>query len=285
LVAATLFPLELDSGKLLILADFGRAAATLALPVSRALDRIRVNPQESIMVDHRSSPTPAATPPQVPSPLTAAFSLWAWVPIRSLAPRHRSRIADHLKALTQHDRYLRFGYPASDEQIDKYVENIDFERDEVFGIFNRRLDLIAMAHLANVSMPQCGSNAVAEFGVSVAAKARGRGYGARLFEHAVMHARNRGIDTLFIHALSENTAMLKIARKAGATVERSGSETEAWLKLPPETIATRFGELMEEQAAEIDYRLKVQAHRFQEIMDAITEVKTHINSKPPSASG
>jgi len=237
------------------------------------------------MVDHRSSPTPAVTPPHVSTPFTAAFSLWAWVPIRSLAPRHRSRIGDHLKALGPHDRYLRFGYPATDEQIDKYVENIDFDRDEVFGIFNRRLDLIAMAHLANVTMPQSGSSAVAEFGVSVAAKARGRGYGARLFEHAVMHARNRGVDTLFIHALSENTAMLKIARKAGAAVERSGSETEAWLKLPPETIATRFGELMEEQAAEIDYRLKVHAHRFQEIIDAITEVKTHIDNKPPSASG
>jgi hypothetical protein len=96
----------------------------------------------------------------------------------------------------------------------------------------------------------------------------------------MMHARNRGVDTLFIHALSENSAMLKIARKAGASVERSGSETEAWLKLPPETIATRFTELMEEQAAEIDYRLKVQAHRVNEIIEAFSEVKAHIGDTP-----
>src|SRR4029453_18363777 len=100
----------------------------------------------------------------------------------------------------------------------------------------------------------------AEFGVSVLGSKRGRGYGARLFEHAMLHARNRGVDTLYIHALSENTAMLKIARKAGATVERTGSESEARLKLPPENLLTRFGEMLDTQAAEFDYRLKQQAH-------------------------
>ena len=30
----------------------------------------------------------------------------------------------------------------------QYVQQIDFDRDEVFGIFNRRLRLLAMAHLA-----------------------------------------------------------------------------------------------------------------------------------------
>src|SRR4029453_4149604 len=101
----------------------------------------------------------------------------------------------------------------------------------------------------------------AEFGVSVLGSKRGRGYGARLFEHAVLHARNRGVDTLYIHALSENTAMLKIARKAGANVERSGSESDAYLKLPPESLMTRFGELLETHAAEVDYRLKEQTRR------------------------
>ena len=48
----------------------------------------------------------------------------------------------------QHDRYLRFGYAATDEQIERYVDGLDFERDEIFGIYNRRLELIAMAHLA-----------------------------------------------------------------------------------------------------------------------------------------
>jgi GNAT superfamily N-acetyltransferase len=186
------------------------------------------------------------------------------VPIRSLGPRHRERIAQHLLALDVADRYLRFGYAASDEQIQRYAEGLNFERDDIYGIYNRKLELIAMAHVAVSDDPAQAKHA--EFGVSVLKHARGRGYGARLFERAVMHARNEGRDTLFIHALSENTAMLKIARDAGATVERSGSESDAYLKLPAATLATRLTEMMEDQMAEVDYGFKQQAKHFQELL-------------------
>ena len=36
------------------------------------------------------------------------------VPIRSLGPSHRERIARHLLALDERDRFLRFGYAAND---------------------------------------------------------------------------------------------------------------------------------------------------------------------------
>jgi GNAT superfamily N-acetyltransferase len=214
-------------------------------------------------------------PPVHPDPI----SKWAWVPIRSLAPRHRSRIAAHLISLDEGDRYLRFGYPATDAQIAKYVDLLDLDQDEVFGIFNRRLELIALAHLAHGTPPTAteASGCMSEFGVSVLAKARGRGFGARLFEHAMLHARNRGVQTLFIHALSENTAMLKIARNAGATVERDGPESEAWLRLPPDTLASQVEQVVGNHAAEIDYQLKLQATRIQEILKTISEVKTHIS--------
>src|SRR5438105_3462638 len=165
------------------------------------------------------------------------------VPIRSLGPSHRDRIATHLKALDAEDRYLRFGYPATDEQIERYVAGLDFERDDIFGIYNRKLELIAMAHLAYSADPEMTS--CAEFGVSVLAKARGRGYGQRLFERAVMHARNEGVEMLFIHALSENHAMLRIASKAGAKMERAGSETDAFLRLLPATFDSRMAAIVE----------------------------------------
>jgi RimJ/RimL family protein N-acetyltransferase len=205
-----------------------------------------------------------------------------WVPIRSLAERHRSRIEAHLLALGERDRYLRFGYAAGDEQIRRYVERIDFKRDELFGIFNRRLVLIAMSHLA---FSEDGPDRhCAEFGVSVLPSARGRGYGARLFDHAVLHARNRGVDTLVIHALSENTAMLRIARNAGAQIEREGPESEAKLRLPPEDFASRVGALVEERAAELDYQLKVQARRMDELLDTISEVKDRLRNGGSVAS-
>ena len=117
--------------------------------------------------------------------------------------------------LSERDRYLRFGYVATDAQIERYVEQLDFERDEVFGIFNRRLELVAMAHLAYLDQPRRAGRRPSSAS-RWPSSSRGRGYGARLFDHAALHARNRGIDTLLIHALSENTAMLRIARNAGA---------------------------------------------------------------------
>ena len=104
------------------------------------------------------------------------------VPIRTLGANHRLRIANHLLALDPRDRYLRFGFAANDEQIRRYAEKLNFERDEIFGIYNRRLQLIAMAHLAFSNDRQL--KLCAEFGVSVSSAARGRGYGAQLFDRA-----------------------------------------------------------------------------------------------------
>ena len=196
--------------------------------------------------------------------LTAPKKSTVLVPIRSLGANHRARIARHLLALEPHDRYLRFGFIASDEQINHYVDGLNFEHDEIFGIYNRRLELIAMAHLAY--LVDHGLTACAEFGVSVLKSARGRGYGARLFDRAIMHARNEGVSRLFIYALSENTAMLKIARNAGANVERDGSESQAHLRLPPATFDSRVAELMAEQVAQTDYRIKVQLKKFWDVL-------------------
>lgn len=193
------------------------------------------------------------------------------VPIRSIGASHTGLITSHLLALEPQDRYLRFGYAANDEQIGRYVAGLNFERDEIFGIYNRKLELIAMAHLAFSTDPEHQS--CAEFGVSVLAHARGRGYGARLFDRAAMHSRNEGVQMMFIHALSENTAMLNIARKAGATVERDGSETEAYLKVQPANLGSRMSEMLDEQIAQTDYRLKVQAKKFWDFLALLQQVR------------
>lgn len=193
------------------------------------------------------------------------------VPMRSLHREDREAILQHLLSLDPQDRYLRFGYMATDEQIRHYLDTIDFDRDEVFGIFNRHLELIAMAHLAFSTNPDAA--ACAEFGVSVLAHARGRGYGARLFDRAAVRARNEGVSLLFIHALSENAAMIRIARKAGAQVEREGGETEAHLRLPPADLDSRVSDLFQDQVAETDFRLKQQARTFRRFLETLQEVR------------
>lgn len=195
-----------------------------------------------------------------------------WVAvIRRLGPRHRGRIARHLKALDERDRYLRFGYMASDEQIQAYVDSLDFDRDAVFGIYNRRLELVAMAHVAH-SVDR-SFDACAEFGVSVLPAVRGHGYGSKLFARAMRYARNEGVQLMFIHALSENKAMIHIARKAGATIEQDGPEASAYLRLPPATFESQVSEILAEQFAQTDYRLKVQARNFWKFLVSLQEVR------------
>lgn len=193
-----------------------------------------------------------------------------WVPIRSLDSSHRQKIRSHLNSLPDHDRYLRFGYPATDEQVGRYVDSLNFGCDEIFGVFNRRLQLTAMAHLAHPSGPEAAH--VAEFGVSVLPRYRGKGLGAKLFGHAMLHARNRGIGTLFIHALSENATMLHIARKAGARVRRSGPEADAFLQLPPETLASHLEEMVAEGVAAIDYGWKANLLAMDSLASGLAEV-------------
>jgi GNAT superfamily N-acetyltransferase len=220
--------------------------------------------------------------PMVEAQPRAAAPAPVMVPIRSIGPRERDRIAQHLLSLKPHDRYLRFGYAASDEQVQRYVDGLDFDRDELFGIYNRRLDLIAMAHLAFAPADQ--HKDCAEFGVSVAEHARGRGYGARLFERAVVVARNEGIGMLFIHALSENAAMLKIARNAGATVVRSGSESEAHLQLPVATFDSRMSEIALEHYAQVDFQLKTRAKQFWAFLADLQEIRSGVRAARDQSS-
>ena len=202
----------------------------------------------------------------------------SFVPVRELHARDRQDVLAHLLALTEADRYLRFGYPAQDAQIEHYVATLDFVRDRVFGIYNRKLCLIAVAHLAYIHDPQAAS--CAEFGVSVLPAWRGRGFGTELFARAVLHARNAHIALMFIHALSENTAMLHIAQRAGATVERLGSESEAYLTLPSPTLQSHWHEAVEAQIAETDYRLKAQARQVWALLAGIQQARQAMREEP-----
>src|SRR6185436_19551200 len=95
---------------------------------------LRVNPNVTAMrllpdfhaADATASEGPSSAAPLHGSPPSAARPGRAWVPIRSLGPRHRERIVAHLVLLDERSRYLRFGYAASDAQISRYVDTIDF---------------------------------------------------------------------------------------------------------------------------------------------------------------
>ncbi len=197
--------------------------------------------------------TPASVP-TAPSVVLPYFNQPAApiIPVRPIGPEHRPQLLRHFLALSPEDRYLRFGYAASDDRLRDYVNSIRFGQDEIFGVFNRKLELLAVAHIA---IPP-GQTTRAEFGVSVLPRGRGLGIGTRLFRRAAVDARNRGLRVLFMQCLSSNEGMLKIARRAGMTVRNEAGETEAWLELPDDDYQSHFDALLENQTGQVDYWFK-----------------------------
>ncbi len=166
-----------------------------------------------------------------------------------LSPAARDAIRVHLQALSPADRRLRFGVPLSDETIAGYVARLDFERDAVFGVRDDDGTLIGMTHVATLD------DAV-ELGLSVDPAQRGRGLAQAMFRRAALHARNRGFGQVFMHCLSENAAMMHIARKAGMRIVIDGSDRDASLALPPATPESVGKEFHEGQLVLLDWALR-----------------------------
>lgn len=182
------------------------------------------------------------------------------VPVRELHAGHRLKVLSHLLLLSDEDRRLRFGTQTPDEVIRRYVADLDFNRDAVFGSFDSQLNLIGMAHLAY--MPKVkGQPQTAEFGVSVLPNGRGQGIGTALLARAAVHSRNTCIETLFVHCLANNRAMMHLAQKTGMRVEYAYGDADAFLTLPPANPSTIVEEATSEQWADFDYALKENFNR------------------------
>jgi GNAT superfamily N-acetyltransferase len=171
------------------------------------------------------------------------------IPIRELSRLDRAALEPHFLALDPEDRRLRFGASLNNAAVRAYVERIDFERDAAFGVFDDGLGLIGAAHVAR-------SRGHAELGVSVLPAHRGRGIGAALLARAHLRARNWGVRALFMHCLTENAAMMHLARKQEMQIVVDSGEADAWLRLSPADASSHFGEVFAQRVALFGYALK-----------------------------
>jgi GNAT superfamily N-acetyltransferase len=138
--------------------------------------------------------------------------------IRELSRPERPALEKHFLALGTQDRRLRFGAPLNDFALRAYLRRIDFERDAAFGVFDDALHLVGAAHLAR-------ADGYAELGVSVLDGHRGRGVGGALLARAHTRARNWGVRALFMHCLTENSAMMHLASRAWRSSPRRARPT------------------------------------------------------------
>ena len=162
------------------------------------------------------------------------------IPTVRLHTGDRAAVLTHFTALDREDRRLRFGSPIADEGIEAYVSRIDFAHDGLFAVHDDRLAIVALVHIATT-----GSSA--ELGLSVLPASRGAGCGNALLRRAVTWLRNRGVREVFVHCLSENGAMMHLARRNGMRIVAEGSESDAHLALDAATADSFITEWLEDQ--------------------------------------
>ena len=174
----------------------------------------------------------------------------------------RTALEAHFLALDGEDRRLRFGSPIGDAALREYVARIDFERDGLFAVQDEELRPLAVLHIAY-------GEESAELGISVLPEARGVGLGGALFERAVMRLRNRGTPEVFVHCLTENGAMMHLARKHGMRIIPAGSETDARLELDPPTAQSMIAEMLHDCGGITVRRVRENARFARALMKAL----------------
>ena len=123
--------------------------------------------------------------------------------------------AEHLKRLSDADRYMRFEALVPDEAIDRYVAGIRRANAVVIGVFDGEGELRGAAHVARVGRS-------AELGLSVEKGFRGRGLGSQLLDEAISSARILGASSFCALCLARNGWMRRQLRKRGFELSREG---------------------------------------------------------------
>jgi len=136
----------------------------------------------------------------------------------------KPQIISHILGLNSQDRYLRFGYPVTPEQLANYVSksfltvNTRQRADFWFGI-KQGDELVATLHVATL-------DDTAEFAFTTADAHRGRKLGQLLFARGYQLVSEYSITRIYMVCLSSNHAMRHIAKKFGLAVMTQGSESE-----------------------------------------------------------
>lgn len=150
-----------------------------------------------------------------------------------LGAEHRDAVMQHLTSLDKHSRTLRFGTSARDEAVSDYVTTIDFERDIVEGVWDNKT-LAGVAHLAVYSSQ---GHRVGELGISVSKDARHRHIGKRLLARALVHARLLQLTKVYVHYITRNRAMARLAREFTDVIEVDRGEATATISLDAASVA------------------------------------------------
>ena len=137
---------------------------------------------------------------------------------------HFHKLASHFVSLTSGDRFLRFGWVATDVDIVAYVESLFVSAASVFAVVEPDGDISGVLHLEF-------TNGGANVGLSVSSWGRNQGIGTLLLQRAGLLVCAHGLKTLFVRNLNFNSALKQLALRLGMNVACTSNA----LSIPRET--------------------------------------------------
>lgn len=155
---------------------------------------------------------------------------------RFLTHNEYSTYSDWLKSQDEETINLYFGIAMNHSGIDSLMARILSEVNQhEFLVAEQSGKRVGVVHIAI-----CKGEV--EFGIIVDKKLRGQKVGSKLLSEAILWARNRRFQNLYMHCLSWNQPIKHLCHKHGLNTTSMYGESEVRVELPPPT----FGSLVKE---------------------------------------
>lgn len=177
--------------------------------------------------------------------------------------------AQHLKGLSEADRYTRFCYAIKDENIDRFILSVLYNADD-HHLFTANIQdkIVGFGHLAREGNDW-------ELAVSVDSNQQGKGVADTLMSHMIDWGKTRGIHSVFMHCIVQNQKIQHLARKHGLRlVDRDGAEVTSRVDLPPATPMDYTADFLREQRELMEQMSNIQRQMWANL-NPLTYVKQH----------
>lgn len=157
------------------------------------------------------------------------------------------KIADysrHLKSLSEEDRYSRFGYKASDYNIDGLILNMCYHpADHELWFARNDEQRVGWGHMAK------NQDGTWELAVSVDKDFQRQGIADMLMKEMLVWAKFHHIPEVYMHCIENNKVIQHLAQKHELkTKERGDGERTAAIEVPEPNLVENSTQLFKEQA-------------------------------------
>lgn len=177
--------------------------------------------------------------------------------------------ATHLKKLSPEDRYTRFCHNIKNEAIDQFILSILYNpHDHILFIAEVESQIVGFGHLAREGNDW-------ELAVSVDSQYQGQGIADQLMSHTISWSKTHGINSVFMHCITQNQKIQHLARKHGLRiVERDGQEITSQVELPLPTAVDYTSEFLKEQR-ELYNQIQTLQRRMVQNLNPFVFLKEH----------